>query len=350
MCTDDLVVPFEKFGFRVFWTLGLAYQLFYERKTLIELNSDEFSKRLNIYREKIREFAPRYFIGDSGFFASILGRLRYITQDKMVGLWVDFVKDLNDRGIITIISCVDDPWQFAFGKRNLLAIRNAFRIVKTHSMQLEEYFLKQGQNVIYFPNYVSTNFTAHTIDTGDSLVKENIDESVFSFDLFFVGRMSAARKIFFWRLSRQLKDLDYFFGNRQFFYTSRKEITFDPSNQNHISQIYKKSSINIIYGSANDSFFTRTWGVTDRLFNIAYVGGFFLNDYRRHLLDLFDIDPKLYTFKSLRECCDKIETYLQNNKLRKELAQRFQAQVTQQHTVEERVKRFIQELEKIDKL
>jgi|GEM_PF-1033287 len=350
MCTDDFAKPLSKYGFEVLWVLPFVYQLFYEKKDKVELSLKDFTQRLNGYKAKIIDFAPQYFIADSGFFCGILNRLKYITRGEMIRLWVDFIEDLNKRGIITIVSCVDDPWQFVAGKKDVVPIRRAFKVVKTHSMQFENKFLQWGQKVIYFPNYVNVNFTGSPTDENISSVKVTTDEGLKGFDLFFVGKMNWNRKIFFWRLSKKLKGLDYFFGSPEFFYTSRKEIMFDPRNRHHMQQLYGKSLLNIIYGSMGELLFQRTWGVTDRIFNIAYCHGFFLCDWRRHLSDLFNVEPKLYTFRTFEQCYAEIKIYLENSSLRKSLSDKFHEDVIRHHTVDNRIEHFIYDLEKLNNI
>jgi len=347
MCSANFIEPFKKEGFEVFWTLSLVYPLFYEKKGAVSVGLEEFKARLNSYREKVLEFSPGYFLADQGFFAGILGRLEVIKKDQMRRLWIDFIEDLNRKGIVTIISCVDDPRQFIIDKKYVRQITHSFKIVKACCMRLSAKYIKEGQGVVYFPNYVRIYSDLPFRGKEDPLLEDRISKGVFDFDLFFTGNMNRMRKVFFRRLSRKVKDLDFFFGSKDFFYTSRNKIDFDLLNRFHLMEIYKRTAVNIIYGNLNEYPFIKTWASSDRAFNIGYCRGFFIHDYRNHLIDLFDIDHKLYTFKGLGECDKKIRFYLKNPHLRKELSDKFHAQVMERHTVDKRVRQFVHDIEKI---
>lgn len=345
MCAADFIEPFKKQGFDVLWTLDLVYPLFYEGRQRVSLAPEAFRERLEQYKTRVLEFNPRYFMADSGFFSGILNRLDFIKKSDMSALWAGFIKDLNKIGVITIVSCVDDPWQYNTDKRFIRPIRDAFRIVKNNTMQLEPVFKRKGQKVIYFPDYVRMDSPEVYPEKEDPLLADKIQKGVLGFDVFFTGRMDLNRKIFFRGLSRRLKGLDYFFGNSGFYYTSRKAVDFDPFNGAHLARIYRNCAVNIVYGSINEFFFNKTWAVSDRIFNIAYCGGFFLTDYRRHLADLFEPDPALYSFRTLNECRRKVGYYLENKKQRLEMADKFHTETLVRHTADKRIEQFARELE-----
>lgn len=338
MCGEELIEPFKKEGFEVFWGMHYAYELFYEGKAALSCSLIEFKERIDQYKKAVLEFKPAYFLAWQWVFSHFLNKAENIDKRELAGLWADFVEDLNRKGIVTIIICVDDPR--AFLDKDLIFITHSFKIVKTHSMQMEAEYRRHGQKVVYFPNYVDIEFKKLPVD------KEYRGRDVFNFDIFFVGTMDWKRKIFYRRLSKKLKGLDYFFGNKDFFYTSRGKIDFYPPSHYHIMQIYKHSLINVIYSDISDVFLNKSWGASDRPVNIGYCHGFFLCEYRRHLTDLFDIDPKLYTFKSLGECYKKIRFYLENKNLRDELADKFHKQVMERYTVDKVVRRMVNDIEK----
>ena len=347
MCSVNLVEPFKKEGFEVFWTLPLVYPLFYENKDSIYLDCREFERRLDSYKNKVLEFRPVYFLVDQGFFAGILSRSKGMRKQEMCRLWIDFIKDLNQKGIVTIISCVDDPRQFFIDRKYVRAITHIFKVVRLCCLRLRTKYEQKGQRVVYMPNYVRICFDIPFPGRKDPALEDKIKRGVFNFDLFFTGNMNRMRKTFFRRLSRKVNDLDFFFGSPDFFYTSRKKIEFDTLNRFHLAEIYRRTKINVIYGDLNEFPFCKTWAPSDRAFNIGYSRGFFIHDYRKHLLDLFDVDPKVYTFGGLGECYRKIRYYLDNSHLREGLVDEFYAQVIRRHTLDKRVKQSIADIESV---
>ena len=110
-------------------------------------------------------------------------------------------------------------------------------------------------------------------------------------------------------------------------------------------EIYKRTAVNVIYGSLNDYYFGESWGVTDRLFNIAYCNGFFICDHKRHLPEIFDVDTRLYTFRSMGECREKIRFYMKNKDLRDDLANKFHAQVMANHTIDKATEKLMSDID-----
>jgi len=342
MCRDEFVEPFKQNGFEVFWTYPLVYPLFYEGNDRMQLKEKEFEERLDSYKNKILQFKPFYFLADQVFFHFLFNRLVYIKKDKISKLWIDFVDELNRMGIITIIICQDDPGAILV-RRDVAPLTHRFQIVAAHSMQMGARYSKHGQKLIYSPTYIDAGFTD---DYSGVSFEKKLDASIAKFDVFFVGVMTWKRKAFFGLLSRKIKDLDYFFGSKDFFYTSRSKIDFDLNNKYHVREIYAKSSINIVYG-ASDVAFIKGWGISNRIYNIAYCGGFFLCDYRKHMDNSFNIDPSLFSFKTVGQCHNKIRFYLENIRKREELADKFHKHVIEHCTVDKVVKKLIDNIEGI---
>lgn len=344
---EEFEEALSKQGFDVRQTIESAYRLFYEGKRTIALDLEEFKSILASYTEEILRFGPAYFFAAQGFFCGVLGRLDKIRRSDMTDLWINFIRVLNRKGIITVVSSADDPRAFIIGGKDIRRITFAFRLVKTHSMQYAHEYEKRGQKPIFFPGCANRVFDEKGSEK-DTRLEDKIRASVFDFDLFFAGmfnHFNPFRKIFYWRLSKKVRDLNYFFGNKDIFYTSRKKINFDLFNGRHVMEIYKRTAVNVIYGSLNDYYFGGSWGVTDRLFNIAYCNGFFICDYRRHLPAIFDIDTKLYTFRSVGECLEKTRFYMKNKNLRDDLANKFHAQVMAKYTIDKAAARLMNDID-----
>lgn len=337
---EELIAPFKNEGFEVFWGAPSAYELFYEGKARVWLGLSEFRERIDRYKKTVLEFKPAYFLAWQWFFSHLFKRAGRIHKKELAKLWMDFIEELNRKGIVTIIICVDDPRTFL--NKPLIVLTHAFRVAWTHSMQMEEEYRRHGQRAIFFPNYVDIEFKKLPVDKD----YEMQDPERFKFDVFFVGTMYRKRRMFYRLLSKRLKGLDYFFGEKDLFYTSRNQIHFYPPSHYHIMRIYEKTLINVIYGDTSDTFFTKSWGASDRPINIGYCHGFFLCEHRRHMADLFDIDPALYTFKTLDECHKKIRFYLENRDLRQSLADKFNRQVMERYTAASVMMRMISDTER----
>lgn len=341
LARDEFVEPFKKNGYEVLWLLPLLYSLFYEDKSRVILEERQLKERFYFLQNEILKFKPSYFFLDQCFFFMLLNRLENIKRNVMAKLCADFIKDLNKNGIITIIRSQDDPVSLKI-KEALPFIRN-FGVIAVHSLQAQKLYEAGGQKVIYMPDFVPLGYYKNNATTLSTAIESANFKA--NFDVFFVGAMNLQRKLFFSLLSRKVRNLDFFFGSKKFYYSSRKNIDFDVTNYGHLKKIYKESAVCVAYGSFCDSFFKKGWGVSDRAFSIGYCRGFFLHDRRRHLTDLFDIEPDLYTFKSLNDCYGKIKFYLENKDLRGQLAEKFYNIVIQRHTVDKRVADFITELE-----
>ncbi|MDD4955180.1 MAG: glycosyltransferase [Candidatus Omnitrophica bacterium] len=341
MTSENFEPPLKKLGYEIFWSFPFAYSLFYEGKDKAISNPQELLKRFSDFKDRVLEFKPEYFFAEQWFFINLLSRIEPVNRNKTALMWAEFIGDLKKEGITPVIFCQDDPLPFLrLRKWGVGDLTNSFSVVATHSLQMQPQYKRCGQKVIYFPSFISFNLP-------DKSVKERkpVDSKLLEFDLFFIGNMDFRRKVFFRLLSKKVKDLDYFFGYSKFYYTSRENIDFDIGDKYYLKTIYGQSSINLVYGSCADSFFNKTWGVTSRIFNISYSKGFFLCDYRRHLADLFDLDPKLYSFRSLAECCKKIRFYLEHPETKKELAEKIYSQVISRYTADTVIGKLMQDIE-----
>jgi len=345
MCMENFVEPLKKENYEVFWTLPLFYSLLRKESSAVSLNLQGFGKRLDLYKNKIVEFNPDYFLAEQWYIFNSLNLVKNSDKRRVSRLWIDFINVLNTRGVVTAILCVDDPR--AFSDKTIRAITHAFQIVKTTSMQMEAQYRKYGQKVSRHSYHVTIDIMRNGETLPDLSSKEVQENPDFKFDVFFVGVMNQKRRVFYRSLSRKIGDLDFFFGNKDFFYTSRKNLGFYPPNHGYIMAIYRNSPISVIYGNTSDLPFRRSWMVTDRVFEIPYCRGFFLSDYRKHLVDLFDVDPKLYTFKTVSECHEKVRFYLENRDLREQLAKEFHAQVMQHYTVDKVAVKLIDDIRKL---
>jgi len=337
MGSEDFIEPFKREGFEVLWVYPLAYSMLYEKGNKVFLNEGGFKEKLDFLKSEIFKFNPDYFLANQWFFIKQLLNLADAKAGAIAGLYIDFLSELHKKGIVTIITCEDDT--AAFGVKPIRSVTTNFNIVATYTLQNKKKYERCGQAVIYFPYYV-------TIDLPTKHVSElPSDFFIPKLDVFFIGTMGFDRRMFLKRLSRKISDLNYFFGSKTIFYTSLKETSFDWDDRNLVKEFYKKTSVNVIYGLGGDKFFNKCWGVSNRVFNVAYCRSFFIIDYRKHLEDIFDIDLKLYCFRNLNECCKLIRFYLKNPSFRDELSDKFYNIVKERFTITPSIKQLIYNIE-----
>ena len=75
-----------------------------------------------------------------------------------------------------------------------------------------------------------------------------------------------------------------------------------------------------------------------RMFHVAGLGSCLLTDYKNNILDLFQDEKEIITYKSLPECKEKIKFLLNNKKSLDEIRLAGKRRVYQDHTTEERCK------------
>jgi len=75
-----------------------------------------------------------------------------------------------------------------------------------------------------------------------------------------------------------------------------------------------------------------------RMFHVAGLGSCLLTDYKNNILDLFQDEKEIITYKSLSECKEKIKFLLQNKQYLEEIRAAGKKRVYKDHTTEQRCK------------
>lgn len=73
-------------------------------------------------------------------------------------------------------------------------------------------------------------------------------------------------------------------------------------------------------------------GLNTRTFDIPACGAFEMVDYKKNIEKHFEIDKEIVTFKNIKELKSKIDFYLKNDNLRKDITERGKQRVLNEHT------------------
>ena len=78
-------------------------------------------------------------------------------------------------------------------------------------------------------------------------------------------------------------------------------------------------------------------GVNGRLFEACGVGAFVITSWRKGLIQFYNIDDEVITYKTIPELKEKIDYYLQNDKVRKEISDKAYKRTHNEHTFAHRL-------------
>ena len=105
---------------------------------------------------------------------------------------------------------------------------------------------------------------------------------------------------------------------------------------NEMSKIFYLSKINL-----NITLPSIRSGIPQRVFDVMGCGGFMLTNHQQELEELFTIGKEIETFKSLPECIDKVEYYLNHEKQRQGIAINGYKAIREFHTINHRMQEII---------
>jgi spore maturation protein CgeB len=159
------------------------------------------------------------------------------------------------------------------------------------------------------------------------------DKHKFDANICFIGAFYPERE----GLLDQVKDLGLkIFGWRGWEHSSLAGYFHGPLNIEQFSKAYSCAKISI-----NTNSVPATNGVNQRTFEIPGAGGFQLSDYRKDVDGLFEIGKEIEVFRSETEFRDKIKYYLENEKLRAEVACAGYERVLRDHQMKDRVAKML---------
>lgn len=132
---------------------------------------------------------------------------------------------------------------------------------------------------------------------------------------------------------RNIPDLTVY-GNNDWKELNWKNIIYKGSiNQfNDVSEVFFKTKINV-----NITRIYALDGLSDRIFNILYSGGFLFSNRSEPLLELFDDKKEVVSFNSVDELKSLLNYYLKNENERKKIALAGYQKVIKEHSFSNRV-------------
>lgn len=159
------------------------------------------------------------------------------------------------------------------------------------------------------------------------------DRKKYSCDVGFVGAHDARRERILSEIIKMANIKLKIFGWANWKNSPLSRFYEGPMNHQQMAKLHKCSKICL-----NINLEPIVNGVNLRTFEIPAAGGFQLADYRKDIDDLFVIGKEIEVFRSEDEMKGKILYYLNNKKLREEVALTGHKKVIKDHTLEKRVR------------
>jgi hypothetical protein len=78
-----------------------------------------------------------------------------------------------------------------------------------------------------------------------------------------------------------------------------------------------------------------------RLYEATGMGALLITDWKKNLLDMFEPDKEVITYRTPEDCAEKIRFYLENDKERENIAHAGHKRTLIEHTYENRMKEFV---------
>lgn len=236
------------------------------------------------------------------------------------------VEFLRGLGVPIAAWQVDDPHFLRSTDLREVTLRIARRstLYFSHTSELDREYKSEGVSVHYLPT------GARVLPGTESLVAPPLEDTQNELDYTFVGTPSERREEFLRELARRL-------GNR----FRSGVVSGVPLREAY--KIYRTSRINLFIGGQAETGeeTLAAWGLTERSWEVPLVGGFLLQEDRRHLRDHFAPGDDAVTFTSLEECAEKIEHYLANPTERIAIARRAHERILGEHLMEHRLSHLV---------
>lgn len=192
----------------------------------------------------------------------------------------------------------------------------------------KEYGLK---NIKYLAECANVKYLRPMSGTNGDILK-------YGCDISFIGNSHAYRI----SLVKQLLEYDIkIWGNLPPYWLDTKSFSkvfaneFLANEEKAKAFIYSKINLNSLHPA-------EIYGVNVRTFEIAACGAFQICNFRRELSNLFEEDKEIVTFKSINELRSKIDYYLNEPELRKEIGKNAHQRVINNHTYQHRIETILQ--------
>ena len=83
-------------------------------------------------------------------------------------------------------------------------------------------------------------------------------------------------------------------------------------------------------------------GMPQRALDVMASGGFLLSNYQSELLEYFSYGEDMVVYESMEDAVEKCQFYLENDDLRKEIAQRGRQRVLEEHNLPDKIQAMMQ--------
>lgn len=249
-------------------------------------------------------------------------------------------QQLNAAGVPVITWNRDGPSHKGDKAWRLWLLRHFrfFNIYATHTLQESAGFAPE---IIYLPN-AAWDKEYHLRGVTLEALR---DASNYEVDVSFFGRISAAnypemrkRELFFRALGPRLTALgiSHRFEDRRFSYAEQRSLI-------------RSSRINLNYHAGCDDNYhggneigrEKSWGLPERCFGVPACGGFLLSDARKHAADSFTLNTEWADFEDIDDCVRKIQTYLLNFRVSRDIAEAAHLRVVREHSYVHRAQALI---------
>lgn len=232
---------------------------------------------------------------------------------------------LQGAGVPVAVWQVDDPQFFRSEKLHATTIRIARKaeLSYSHTLELADEYARLGVQVRYLATGGETR--------PDMRPLEPPPEDELELDYAFVGGISPARARFLDELTRLLPG-------------TLKGRVFTSVEPEACAHVYRHTRVNLAYGSLSDFGDAKSWGLTQRSWQVPLVGGFLLQDDRRHLTDHFQLGVDAESFTDVRECAEKIVHFCREPERRRAIAVAAQRRVWEGNLLAHRIEQVTADL------
>lgn len=238
---------------------------------------------------------------------------------------------LRALGLPVAVWQLDDPHYFRRPDLHEVTLRvaRACDVYFSHTQELDAAYAERGVSVEYLPT------GARDLPGTEALVGDPPGEEEYERDYVFVGTPSPSRRAAFERLGRRLPGL-------------RGTFASDVS-QLEALRLSRFARVTLYFGAhTSPTGQPDSWGLSERSWEVPWVGGLLVQEDRRHLRDHFEPGVDAVSFRSVDECADLVRTLCASTEARRAMATRAHRKVVAEHRVEHRLERVLEHLELVN--
>jgi spore maturation protein CgeB len=222
---------------------------------------------------------------------------------------------------------VDDPQYFRSAELRDLTFRVARKadVYFSHTDQLTDAYRAHGIAVTYLPT------GARELPGTDHLIAHPAPEDELEHDWAFVGTLNDARRGFLETLAQRLP--------KTLCGRVATDVTLDEAYR-----IYRRSKVTLALPPVSETAAEPSWALTERSWEVPLVGGFLLQDERRHLAQHFGLGTEAVTYASVEDCAAKVVRFVEDDRERRAIATRAQDRVWCEHLLRHRLLMIVRRL------